>query len=142
MNQLETAHTPSYQRLAENAFLLLMGGVLYAWLEILYRGHTHWSMAICGGVCAWAIYRINEHFRERSAMLRALLGALTITAAELLTGCAVNLWLGLGVWNYSHLPFNLWGQICLSYSIAWFLLCLPVGALCGVIRRRVFLHEF
>ena len=141
MHHLKRAQTNAYQQLAENAYLLLFGGVLYAWLEVLYRGHTHWSMGICGGVCTWAIYRINERFQHSSVLFRALLGALTVTCAELVTGCAVNLWLGLGVWDYSRLPFNLWGQICIGYSVIWFLLCLPVGALCGVIRRRVFLYE-
>jgi uncharacterized membrane protein len=98
-------------------------------------------MAICGGVCALAIYRINERFQNWNAACRAMLGAAMITHCELVTGCVVNLWLGLGVWDYSTLPFNLWGQICLAYSFVWFLLCLPVGFLCGVIRRRVFLHD-
>ncbi len=141
MHHPKSAHPNTSQRLAENAYLLLLGGVLYSWLEILYRGHTHWSMAICGGVCAAAIYRINERYQSRSSAWRALVGALIITCAEFVTGCVVNLWLGLGVWDYSRLPFNLLGQVCLSYSLVWFLLCLPVGFLFGVIRRRVFLYE-
>ena len=141
MNHPKFAPQNLCQRLAE-AFLLLFGGsVLYCWLEILYRGHTHWSMAVCGGVCAWAIYRINERYQSKSPAWRALVGALIITCAEFVTGCVVNLWLELGVWDYSRLPFNLLGQICLSYSLVWFLLCLPVGFLFGVIRRRVFLYE-
>ena len=141
MHHPKSAHPNPSQRLAENAYLLLLGGVLYSWLEILYRGHTHWSMAVCGGVCAWAIYRINERYQSKNPTLRALVGALIITCAEFVTGCVVNLWLGLGVWDYSRLPFNLLGQVCLSYSFVWFLLCLPVDFLFGVIRRRVFLYE-
>ncbi len=141
MQHLKTKPKSRYLQPTENAFLLLLGGVLYCWLEILYRGHTHWSMAICGGVCALAIYHINKRFQNWNAACRAMLGAAMITLCELVTGCVVNLWLGLGVWDYSTLPFNLWGQICLAYSFVWFLLCLPVGFLCGVIRRRVFLHD-
>ena len=129
------------QRAIEDAYLLLLGGVLYCWLEILWRGWTHWSMAICGGVCALAIYRINERYQRLGALRRALLGAAFITLTEFVTGCAVNLWLRLGVWDYSDQPLHLLGQICLPFSALWFLLCLPVGALCGMIRRRVFLYE-
>jgi len=141
MKHLKHSNQSAYQRIAENGYLLLLGSVLYCWIEILYRGRTHWSMAICGGICTLAIYRINEQFQHWGAMRRALLGAATITAAELVTGCIVNLWLELGVWDYSSLPFHLWGQICLPFSAIWFLLCLPVGGLCGVLRRRVFLYE-
>ena len=130
------------QRLAETFFLLLAGSVLYCWLEILYRGHTHWSMAICGGVCTSVIYGINRRFYPYGDVGCALLGALAITLSELVTGCLVNLWLGLGVWDYSHLPLNLWGQICLPFSAVWFLLCFPVGWLCTLVRRKVFLYEF
>ncbi len=141
MEHSESTTQNIYQRIAENGFLLLAGGVLYCWIEILYRGRTHWSMAICGGICALAIYRINEQFQNWGAVRRALLGALTITLVELVTGCVVNLWLRLGVWDYSSMPFNLWGQICLPFSAIWFFLCLPVGFLCGVLRRRIFLYE-
>ena len=141
MNHPKFAPQNLCQRLAEAFLLLLAGSVLYCWLEILYRGHTHWSMAICGGVCATAIYRINERFSHWGGVPRALLGALVITTSELVTGCTVNLWMGLGVWDYSHLPLNLWGQICPSFCAIWFLLCFPVGWLCGVVRRNVFLHE-
>lgn len=126
---------------AETLFLLLTGGVLYFGLEVLWRGWSHWSMAVCGGICFLVIYRINESFRELTFPLRALLGAVSVTAIEFLTGCVVNLWWGLGVWDYSALPLNLMGQICLPGSVIWFLLCLPAGALCFLIRRVIFLRE-
>ena len=40
-------------------------------------------------------------------------------AAEFAAGCVLNLWLGLGVWDYTDMPFNLMGQICLPFSAAW-----------------------
>ena len=27
------------------------GGLLYGLIEILWRGWTHWSMVLCGGLC-------------------------------------------------------------------------------------------
>ena len=41
---------------------------------------------------------------------------------ELVAGVILNIWLGIGVWDYSHLPLNLWGQICLTYSLIWVVL--------------------
>ncbi len=54
--------------------------------------------------------------------LQAVLGGLTVTAAKLAAGLALNVWLGLGVWDYSTLPCNLLGQICPQYTALWCLL--------------------
>ena len=132
-------HSNPLQGGIEAFFLLLTGGVLYVWIEILWRGHSHPSMAVCGAVCFFLLYRMNQRLRHCHLLLRALLGAAIITGAELLTGCIVNLLLGLSVWDYSSLPFNLLGQICLPYSLLWLLLCIPVLPLCSVIERFVFL---
>ena len=32
-------------------FLFAFGGVVYNVIELLYRGHTHWTMFILGGLC-------------------------------------------------------------------------------------------
>lgn len=45
-----------------------------------------------------------------------------VTVLELLVGLVVNRWLGWNVWDYSDMPFNLWGQVCLQFSVAWFFL--------------------
>ena len=140
MKLIPNTYNP-YQKHAEALFVLLFGGVTYYGIETLGRGWSHWSMAICGGLCALAIYRINERFPRWGTARRAFLGAIVITLAEFTTGCIVNLWLGLDVWDYSSLPFHLWGQICPAFTVIWFLLCIPAGLLCDVVRRQVFLYE-
>ena len=130
------------QCMVELPLLFLTGGVLYYGLEMVYRGYSHWSMALCGALCFWAIYRINRALPRSPILLCALLSALLITGTELLAGCVFNLWLKLAVWDYRQMPFQLWGQICLPFSCLWFLLGIPVSLLCRWIRRRVFLaHE-
>ena len=37
-------------------------------------------------------------------------------------GLVLNTCLGMAVWDYSTLPGNLWGQICLPFSALWALL--------------------
>ena len=96
-------------------------------------------MAICGAVCLLAIYRLNQRLRKYSLLFRALVGAAVITAIEFFTGILVNVLLGLSVWDYSALPLNLLGQICLPYSLLWLLLCIPALLLCSAIERFVFL---
>ena len=103
------------------AVLFFIGGRVYTWIELLWRGFTHWSMFLLGGGCFVIMGLLNEHkFKwKQSLLLQSLISAIAITILEFFTGCIVNLWLGWNVWDYSGLPFNLWGQICLQYFLLW-----------------------
>lgn len=102
-------------------FLFGIGGWLYTWIEILWRGYTHWAMFLLGGFLFVVMGLLNEHiFPWRlSLMMQSIISAVVITTFEFITGCVVNLWLGWQVWDYSGLPFNLLGQICLYYFLLW-----------------------
>ncbi len=127
------------QKTVENIFLFLFGGVLYCALEIAERGWSHPSMALCGALCFWLIYRLNERYSHLPVLLRAFSGALLITTVELFAGCLLNLGLGLAIWDYSAMPYHFLGQICLPYAVVWFLLCIPLTGISYLIRRHVFL---
>ncbi len=116
--------------------LFLVGGGTYYIIEILYRGYSHWSMAILGGVCFISICLINHRFSARNLLLRAILCALAITVWEFAAGCILNLWLGWRIWDYRTLPFNLMGQIAPLYTLFWFLLSLPICLISSVFERR------
>lgn len=114
-----------------NKYLILfeLGGLLYLVTELLWRGYSHWTMFVLGGLCFVALGLINEVIPwEMVLWKQVLIGVCIITALEFLTGCIVNLWLGLGVWDYSAMPGNLLGQICPQYMALW----VPVS-LCGII---------
>ena len=104
--------------------LFLIGGRIYTWIELLWRGRTHWTMFVLGGFCFVAMGLLNEyHFQWNESLLKqSTVSACLITVLELGTGCIVNLWLGWNVWDYSHVPFNLWGQISLPFFGVWILL--------------------
>ena len=78
---------------------------------------------------------MNKRFAKQKLAVRALGGALIITLVELICGCIVNLKLGLDVWDYSHIPLNLFGQICLPFTLLWFLLCFPICIACNIFCR-------
>lgn len=101
--------------------LFVIGGRLYTWIEILWRGYTHWTMFLLGGGCFVVMGLLNEHIFpwKLSLMVQAIISAVTITVFEFVTGCIINLWLGWNVWDYSNLPFNFLGQICLYYFLLW-----------------------
>ena len=101
--------------------LFLIGGRLYTWIELLWRGHTHWTMFIVGGACFVIMGLLNEHIFpwDLGLIQQSLISAVVITIFEFVTGCIVNLWLGWHIWDYSDVPFNLLGQICLPFFFVW-----------------------
>ena len=104
----------------------VLGGLAYVGIEILWRGHSHWTMFVLGGLCFVLIGLLNEVLPQDTPLVEQMFfGALLVTAAELLAGLVLNRWLGLGVWDYSAMPCNLWGQVCLAYAILWFGLSAP-----------------
>lgn len=109
------------------------GGLGYGALEMLWRGRTHWSMLLCGGVCAQMIYLVAGS-RKTALLRRWTLCATLITTVEYLTGLLVNLQLGWKVWDYSAEPLNVLGQICPLYTCFWFLLSIPGVRLCRKTR--------
>ncbi|CUO84430.1 MULTISPECIES: putative ABC transporter permease [Hungatella] len=112
-------------------YLVLMatGGLLYVVLELIWRGRSHWTMFLLGGICFMALGLINEILPWSLALWKQMLiGVAIITVLEFLTGCIVNLWLGWNIWDYSGLSGNILGQICPQYCLLW----LPVS-LAGIV---------
>ena len=104
----------------KHAVLTLCGGCVYFLIEMAWRGHSHWTMAVLGGVCFVLIGEINEFIPwNMPLVLQGAIGSGTVTLLELVSGIILNLWLGLGIWDYSNMPFNFLGQICLPFSLLW-----------------------
>ena len=123
-------------------FLFCIGGLLYMSIEILYRGYTHWSMGILGGISFVSIGLINEILSlDTPLAIQALIGSIMITLYEFITGVILNIWLGLGIWDYSNLPFNILGQICLPFSIIWYFLSIVGICLDDFLRWKFFGEE-
>lgn len=113
--------------------VFIVGGLLYGAAEIIWRGWTHWTMLICGGLCFTLMYLISS--LEFGLLKKCFLSAVAITTVEYFTGRLVNLRLGMMVWDYSDMPFHLSGQICPQFSLLWLLLSLPGLYLCSALRR-------
>lgn len=114
-----------------------IGGVLYSLIEIVWRGHTHISMALAGGFCLAGIFCIERRFCNMRLWLKCTIGALIITLVEFCFGCVVNKGMGLGVWDYSERPFNIMGQICPLFTAVWFIISIPAFFLCRGINNLI-----
>lgn len=130
------------QHLLKNLLLFIFGGSLYCVVELLYRGYTHWTMFFLGAGCFVTIGLINEYIEWHIIIWKQMLiGSVIITVLEFICGCVVNLLLGWNVWDYSNLPLNLFGQICLPFSIVWFGISFFAIIVDDVIRWKLFGEE-
>jgi hypothetical protein len=93
--------------------LFWLGGLLYGGMELTWRGRTHWSMVLLGGLS----FLLLGQLRLLRIPLggKCILGALGVTLLELGCGLLVNR--SYQVWDYRHLPLNYLGQICLPFTV-------------------------
>ena len=111
--------------------LWFWGGTIYFLLEVAWKTATgkpemiSWTMLVLANLLTIAVERCGEQLPWAVPLwLQALACAALVTAAELAAGLILNVWLGLGVWDYSDLPGNFMGQICPQFAAIWFGLCL------------------
>ena len=119
-----------------SVLLTVVGGIIYGIIEVLWRGKTHWTMLLTGGMCFTALYKFYTKFSDMKTALKCVCGGAIITSAEFLCGMIVNVKLRLNVWDYSNCKFNIKGQICPLYSFFWVLLCLPVTGICRLVNKK------
>ena len=117
------------EKLREYAAVCTIGSVGYSAIEVLWRGFTHWTMALTGGVVFSVMAPVRKSLQGVSWVQRCVAGSALITTAEFIVGCVVNLHYGLGIWDYSRERFNLLGQVCAKYAALWFLLAAPAMGL-------------
>jgi uncharacterized membrane protein len=131
-----------YNKYLKHTFLFIFGGFAYGTVEILFRGYSHISMFLAGGICFLLIGMLNEVFSGSISLIGQMaISALIVTFVELIVGMVVNVWLKLNVWDYSELPYNYKGQICLLYSNLWFLLSLAAILLDDYLRYFLLKEE-
>lgn len=122
-------------------FIFLFGGFGYGLLEIAFRGFTHWSMIITGGSALLILYLINHALPNTPTILKALIGALSITIIEFSVGIIVNKVFSFGVWDYTGTPGNILGIITPSFSLIWFMISLIMISVFKNIQRIISLQK-
>lgn len=121
--------------------VFLIGAIGYALVEIVWRGFSHWSMMITGGLCLMIFYKINVK-NNFSILQRCLMAMVIVTSFEFVVGGFVNLVWGMNVWDYSNQLFNLKGQICPLFSMVWFFMGIPMSLITNLIRNRIEVVEY
>lgn len=101
------------------SLFFILGAIGYGAIETIWRGWTHWSMLIAGGLCFVLFSIVAERFKGKPLLLKAAVCAILVTSVEFVFGVVFNLWLKMNVWDYSHMPYNLLGQICPIFTLIW-----------------------
>lgn len=126
----------------ESLVLFFVGGTIYYVIEMLWRGHSTWQMILVGGICFLFCGSVNEFLNwDMLIWKQMLICSIGITAIEFLAGYILNIALQLGIWDYSRMPFNVLGQICLPFSLGWYVLSLPAIILDDYMRYWLFKEE-
>ena len=47
-------------RIVKKTLVFTFGGTGYCLIELLWRGHTHWTMYLTGGLCFFLIENLNR----------------------------------------------------------------------------------
>jgi hypothetical protein len=106
------------------------GGTVYFLLEVAFKTATgtperiSWTMLVIAMLLTVPVERCGEQLPwEVPLLIQSLVCALLVTATEFISGLVLNIWLGLGIWDYSHLWGNILGQICPQFFLVWWGLC-------------------
>lgn len=124
----------------EYCTIFMIGALVYYGIEILWRGYSHWTMAVVGGIALIIVGLLNEGLLPQKWGLipQMICGGLIITVIEFIAGCILNIWLGLSIWDYSNSFGNILGQVCLLYTFLWMLLSGVAIVVDDAIRHVIF----
>lgn len=110
-----------------------------AWKSLHGRPETiSWTMLVLALILAIPLERCGAEMPWHSPLwLQGIVCGTGITAAELIAGLVLNMWLKLGIWDYSGLPLNLAGQICVPFWLLWCVLSIPAIVILDFLRYAV-----
>jgi uncharacterized membrane protein len=105
--------------LIRKLILFITGYSLYIAIEVTFRGYSFPLMGLCGGLLFIGIDCINEVLPwETDLLLQGCIGSAMITLCELIVG-EINKVHGIVMWDYSNMPLNFDGVICVPFSLLW-----------------------
>jgi uncharacterized membrane protein len=96
-------------------------------------------MGICGGLIMLYLDNINEQISwDIDIFLYGILGSVVATLFELIIGESLKLLQLNAMWDYSDMPLNFDGIICLPFSLIWIVLSIVGVFIADAINYYVF----
>lgn len=127
-------------KLIKNVVMFFAGFCVYLAIEIMYRNETYFYSGLMGGIALVVIDKLNNHISwDMDLLAQGFIGSCVVTFMELVIGLSMLFYPSVPVmWDYSNMPLNFYGVICLPFSIAWILLSLIGVFLADAINYYVF----
>lgn len=112
-----------------SVLLWVWSGTLYFFIEVVWKtihGRPEmisWTMLLLAIVLAVPLERFGAELPwDMPLIAQSAVCGVAITAVEFVAGILINVWLGMGVWDYSNIAGNLMGQVCLPFTLLWIFL--------------------
>lgn len=119
--------------------LFVVGFCLYTTFEVLFRGYSFWQSGVMGGLALIIIGQLNDKISwDFPLFWQCVVGGGIVTLIELIVGTYDRLFWHLHMWDYSHIPLNYRGIICLPFSLLWCCLALLAVLIDDSIEYYVF----
>lgn len=107
------------KRLNVSVVTFMVGGFIYCFIELLYRGRTHPAMFVLAGFCSLIMAGLNNKFSyDMPFELQVLLSAAACILGEYVTGILVNR--DFSIWDYRGMAGTFaGGQLNIFFCLAW-----------------------
>lgn len=131
------------KKLSKNIILFTVGFCLYITMEVLFRGYSFPLMGVCAGLVVVLLDKINDYISwDIDILVQCILGMLMVTIMELIIGTIfLDTNLLPVMWDYSNLPLNFRGIICIPFMALWMILSFIAILVADSINYYVFNEE-
>lgn len=109
-----------------SVLLWVWSGTLYFFIEVVWKtSHSRpemisWTMLLLAIVLAVPLEQFEGELPwDMPLMAQSTICGLSITVVEFMAGIVISVWLGMGVWDYSAMPWNIMGQVCPQFLVMW-----------------------
>lgn len=119
--------------------MFLVGFCVYITIEVCFRGYSYITMGVAGGLLFILIDGINNEISwDIDILVQCIIGSCAITGCEFIIGTVCNVFGLPQMWNYSNMPLNINGIICLPFSLLWILVSFVAIIVADAINYYVF----
>lgn len=120
-------------------FMFTFGFMAYITIEVCYKGSSHWIMGLCGGLVFVLLDKINDKISwDTDILIQGIMGSAFITFLELIIGEVSLRGLIQPMWDYTNMPFNYKGIICIQFSLIWIVLSIVAIVVADFINYYIF----
>ena len=136
------------KNVSEYLVLWAVGGCIYYGIEVLFRGFSHISMFMLGGLCMQFFTWQGRLTEWQDALPRQITRCtIFVVSMEFITGIIVNKWYHLAVWDYSDMPLQYGGRFAFPlrlfflFYVLWVSFC-PDICFIGSIENQCHITAF